>query len=1080
MAENTATETLQDDGFLELESMASMQRVGDSQASAFFEGGSTLIDLDGISEERARKAAEEHRDELAHGHHSSERYKVMGEIARGGMGAVLEAQDSDLDRRVAMKVLLRDTRRSESDSGSPLDTGPVNRFIAEAQLTGWLEHPNIVPVHELGLDTQGRVYFTMKRVKGRSLRQVMDKLRQGHAATHAEFPLNKLLTVLQKVCDAIEFAHSRGILHRDLKPENIMVGQFGEVLVMDWGLAKQIDREEAANSGGKLPDNETRRFTLDVSLGAADEDSQQTREGTISGTPAYMAPEQARGNVTELSPRTDIFCLGAILYEMLCLVPPYLSSSMSDALDQARAARLLPPRQKLDKVLKDPKLKRAFGELGLARARKHPRELVSVARRAMAERREMRYHSVGEFKRDIENFVAALPVSAHRDNPFTALNKWARRNPTRAAVITLALFFMLLGGVIFAAVRAKVSSDRAALAEENRLAEQQKREEIGRRLTAEEEAREQAERVAKLEQEAAERKRIEAGKMAARQAAFVPYSKGNDLRTRSATFNDWEKRAMLWRQAMEHFQQALELDESFVEAHLELASVYADLGFDDDALFHFNRADALTAAQTGRGHVEALMSYAMYDFQRKVLREGLSGNFDEVFRRFRPVREAAEPGSYYARIAQILLDLGEAYRTAEGMDFLRARDDAAKRLAEIEREGTPLWEVYTLLAIFEQGSPGATPGTTRDYLRDARELKPNLPLLIWLEMRQSGRTVRQQERMGLRAWDRFIERFPYDPRGYYSRASLRFHSQNERDAASETADLERAITLNARYADAHKLLLRVYVREGSFRRAIRHIDRMRRSSSGLDNAAIDLIEAELTASTGEFDRLAGLVIASLQENSVDGVDTLSQAVGVLLRDHEYEALVELCATVEERFVEDTPPLVYVFWARALTMLGSFDEANDMIRPVEDNPGMVPREWRSTLAGWAEDARLYPVLLSQLTSIPSPRRRFDVARILASSGANPEIWVPLFSTEGLNTSDLVTWVYPADYMLRARGNAMLSERFSGPKGRALRALAVLDLKQAFEDGYLNRERVLQDEHLASLITEPELANYFDVR
>ncbi|MCA8947695.1 MAG: hypothetical protein KDB29_15780, partial [Planctomycetes bacterium] len=178
MNDNATTATkadTEDSGFLVLDSMASMQRVGDSGVSAFFEGGSTLIDLDGESEEHARAAAEQHREELAHGHHVSERYKVIGEIARGGMGAVLEVQDSDLDRRVAMKVLLRDTRRAESDSGSPLDTGPVNRFIAEAQLTGWLEHPNIVPVHELGLDSQGRVYFTMKRVKGRSLRQIMDK-----------------------------------------------------------------------------------------------------------------------------------------------------------------------------------------------------------------------------------------------------------------------------------------------------------------------------------------------------------------------------------------------------------------------------------------------------------------------------------------------------------------------------------------------------------------------------------------------------------------------------------------------------------------------------------------------------------------------------------------------------------------------------------------------------------------------------------------------------------------------------------------------------------------------------------------
>src|SRR5690606_17688381 len=194
------------------------------------------------------------------------------------------------------------------------------------------------------------------------------------------------LTILLKVCDAIDFAHNKGILHRDLKPENIMVGQFGEVLVMDWGLAKQIEAPQKPGTS-KLPANETASFTLDVALGAADEDSRETREGTISGTPAYMAPEQAKGNVRELSQRTDIFCIGAILYELLCLVPPYLAANITDALDQAREHRLLHPKAKLDKVLKDERLKRAFGPLGIERGRKYPRELVSVCMRAMHEQR---------------------------------------------------------------------------------------------------------------------------------------------------------------------------------------------------------------------------------------------------------------------------------------------------------------------------------------------------------------------------------------------------------------------------------------------------------------------------------------------------------------------------------------------------------------------------------------------------------------------------------------------------------------------------------------------------------------------
>ncbi|KAA0209316.1 serine/threonine protein kinase, partial [bacterium] len=370
-------------GFLELDSMASMQRVGDSQVAAFAAGGSTLLDLDGLSEKTAKKAAAEARSELATGHHESERYRVLHEIARGGMGAVLEVHDSDLDRKVAMKVLLRDTRKSGSGSGSDGDgqgkvsTGPVERFIAEAQLTGSLEHPNIVPVHELGLDSQGRVYFTMKRVRGRSLRGVLDKLRQGHAPTLAEFTPAHLLNVLLKVCDAIEFAHSKGIVHRDLKPENIMVGEFGEVLVMDWGLAKQIDSQ--------APDAEG--YKLDVSLGASDDDSTRTREGTVSGTPAYMSPEQARGEISQVDQRTDVFCLGAMLYETLCLVPPFLAPTMTGALDAAREHRLLPPRRKLDEVLADKDLARAFSAAGRDRARRHAPELVAIALKAMAEKR---------------------------------------------------------------------------------------------------------------------------------------------------------------------------------------------------------------------------------------------------------------------------------------------------------------------------------------------------------------------------------------------------------------------------------------------------------------------------------------------------------------------------------------------------------------------------------------------------------------------------------------------------------------------------------------------------------------------
>ena len=165
-------------------------------------------------------------------------YRPGREIARGGMGAVLDTPDPKLARSVALKVMLR---RQASD-------GELQRFLQEARVLGQLAHPNIVPVHDLGTDAHGRLFYTMKLVKGVTLRAVLDALRAGDADTAAKYPLTQLLTVFQKVCDAMAFAHARGVIHRDLKPDNIMVGEFGEVLVMDWGLAKILPGSAAAAS----------------------------------------------------------------------------------------------------------------------------------------------------------------------------------------------------------------------------------------------------------------------------------------------------------------------------------------------------------------------------------------------------------------------------------------------------------------------------------------------------------------------------------------------------------------------------------------------------------------------------------------------------------------------------------------------------------------------------------------------------------------------------------------------------------------------------------------------------------------
>src|SRR5262245_13840869 len=167
------------------------------------------------------------------------RYRLEGEIGRGGMGAVLRVWDGALQRQLAMKVVAKDGRPS-GEERLPPDPRTLSRFLEEAQVTGQLDHPGIVPVHELGMDSEGRIYFTMKLVKGKTLKEVFEELADGQGGwTQA-----RVLGVLLKVCEAMSYAHAKGVIHRDLKPANVMVGRFGEVFVMDWGLAKVLGREE--------------------------------------------------------------------------------------------------------------------------------------------------------------------------------------------------------------------------------------------------------------------------------------------------------------------------------------------------------------------------------------------------------------------------------------------------------------------------------------------------------------------------------------------------------------------------------------------------------------------------------------------------------------------------------------------------------------------------------------------------------------------------------------------------------------------------------------------------------------------
>ncbi|HTU18195.1 MAG TPA: protein kinase [Gemmataceae bacterium] len=404
-----------------------------SLAQAGFKGDVTLgqSDSSGTADnEKASSSQRSLRQALAHGHAGGERYRVLGHIARGGMGAVLRAADCDIRREVAVKYLL-----------DQADERKKARFIEESQITGQLEHPNIVPIHELGVDAKKRLFFSMKMVRGRSLQQVFAELRDYPRTTEKEYTLTRLLNTFVSVCHALAYAHARGVVHRDLKPANIMLGDFGEVYVMDWGLAKVLPRAMPPDKTAVIQ-AATPSFawaeTGNASASAAVQtnrqtDDDQTVEGTILGTPLYMSPEQAIGAVAAIDERSDIYSLGALLYEMLTLQPPIEKDGGPMAiLMRVSQGEIIPPAQRTPER---------------ARAGKIPKELAAVAMKALAKNPHERYQAVEELRRDIERFLEGRSVSAKEDTQWETMWKFAQRNKgfsaaTAAATVLLAVVLL--------------------------------------------------------------------------------------------------------------------------------------------------------------------------------------------------------------------------------------------------------------------------------------------------------------------------------------------------------------------------------------------------------------------------------------------------------------------------------------------------------------------------------------------------------------------------------------------------------------------------------------------------------------
>ncbi len=375
------------------------------------------------------------------------RYVVDREIARGGMGAVLRGIDRDIRREVAIKFMLDDR-----------DAAKKARFVEEAQITGQLEHPNIVPVHELGVDAQKRLFFTMKMVRGRSLGQIVEALGRD-AAAEREWPLGRLLGILVNICHALGYAHSRNVIHRDLKPANIMVGDFGEVYVMDWGLAKVMTSGEARERAVELRIAPAQAVIHTSRAGEAD----LTQDGTIMGTPAYMPPEQAMGHVHALDQRSDIYSLGAILYALLTLKAPvesdgnYMALLMRVVEGQISSPEVRAPRRFI------------------------PRELAAIAMKALAKKPGDRYATVEAFRRDLELFLEGRSVSAKPDTLGEQAWKLVKRNKAASAVAVAAtlLLALVVGWSSMRLIRAyrdtATANSNLERANENLLAEQEQK-----------------------------------------------------------------------------------------------------------------------------------------------------------------------------------------------------------------------------------------------------------------------------------------------------------------------------------------------------------------------------------------------------------------------------------------------------------------------------------------------------------------------------------------------------------------------------------------------------------------------------
>lgn len=336
-----------------------------------------------------------------------EKHQLLGIVGAGGMATVHVARESILGRKVAYKQLLPSMRK---------DRRLAARFFSEAQITAQLDHPNIVPIYALDLEQGDAPAYTMKLIEGRTYREVIDEaralLREGQPLPE-RLSLDARLEIFLAVCDALAYAHDKGVIHRDLKPDNIMVGRYHQVYVMDWGLARLIEGEEDLASVAEQP------------ISVVDQDGRQSRKtriGAVLGTPAYMAPEQALGQHHQLDGRTDQYALGLMLQEVITLQQAMPGGGATGMVANAAQGKRLP----VEHIAGEPV----------------DVELVAILDRSTRHRREDRYPTVADMAEDIRRFLRDEPVGVLPDSPIRAVRRWIGRHRGKTLVLLLGVLLL--------------------------------------------------------------------------------------------------------------------------------------------------------------------------------------------------------------------------------------------------------------------------------------------------------------------------------------------------------------------------------------------------------------------------------------------------------------------------------------------------------------------------------------------------------------------------------------------------------------------------------------------------------------